>query len=1173
MKDLVAFEWRYHTRQVSFSGACALFLFFGVSLTATGFGPGNININSPFSIMQSVGLLSLMSVFVLAVFCSSAIVRDHEHRMQEIVFSTAVEKQQFLIARFAGAFLASLSVFSFSAVGMMLATLLPSHDPERLGTFLIVPYLWSLLILAVPNLLLATVVLFSIAALTRSLLASAVGAVLIYVLYFAAAAWSNSPLMASSVPGARDGLELASLLDPFGLAAFFEQTRYWTAAERNVRLTSMSGVFLANRALWMGVAAIGWAIVYRFFSFRVARSTRRSKMPRKPVEETRAPHVPYAPVNMDAAFPTRLAAIVSATRIELRTYLRSMPFLAMTLLWAGLAASEIASSVDAGEFGSTLYPTSGLVMAAIQPALLLMGLVIIIYYSAEILWRERTIGMSGIINATPASSTTFIISKWITLCTLVAVLVATGTIVGIGLQFTHDYSAIDWGAAAGFAWFGGAPLIVFAMAAVLVHTITPNKYVGLLIVLILGVLLREAAITGLEHRLWRFGSTPAVEYSEFYGFGPFAAPFNWYLLHWALVGFLCLTLASAFWRNGLRVRGRRPGRSKVFRIAVAVLFLMILLSTGHIFWNTNIRNSYLNQTRLTEWQADYERTYAGMAGLPRPRIEKIEASVDLHPAERRYRVHGRYLLRNETSLPIERVIISIGDEAHDVALSIPGAEITRRDTRFGHYILDIRPPLAAGQSSMLEFDATFGDTGFSETGTDTSIVENGSFLSNLSCFPQFGYRRRNELTDPDGRRRAGLPVKSDDDDGQDLDWPMLDLTVSTASDQVPVTTGALVREWVEGGRRFRHYRTDKPSMGAFVITSGRYKVATALYGDVAIELYYHPTHFHNVERMLRATLVSMQAFEESFGPYPHPQLKIIESPAPGNQFGGIARPDTIFINENRGFLFDMRDADGMDIVARRTAHEVAHQWWGTYLTPRSGVGAAFITETLTKHAELLVLERMYGREAVRQSLTYELDGYLEGRTDEREDERPLLKVDDESFLFYRKGALVMQGLQNLLGAERLNAALKSFFAEESGPGHRPEAEQVLAKLHGVASPEEQQLIDDWLLHVVLYDLEITGVRSTRLADGRYEVIVNVSALKTRNGRDVPFEESVEVGLFVEDPDRTGDATNLVYLAKHELIRGPNTIRALVDRQPGFAAVDPFLTRIDQNRFDNGRDVE
>lgn len=1155
MKDIVAFEWRYHTRQVSFLGACLLFLIFGFALSASGFGPDNLAINSPFIIMESIGLLSLLSVFVLAVFSANAIVRDREYRMEEIVFSTAVEKRHFLSGRFAGSFLAAFTTFSVCVAGMLLGTFLISHDSSRVAPLQIGHYLWALLVLALPNLLLAAVVLFGIATLTRSLLASSVGAVLIYVIYFAVSAWTNSPLMASSVPGGQNQWFI-SLFDPFGLSAFFEQTRYWTPIERNSRLTTLSGVFLANRLLWLGIAAAGWAVVHRFFTFRLLNE-RRAKV-EKPASAQQAATVPYAPVEPSPS--SNVAAFISATRLEVRSYLKTLPFLALTLLWAALALSEISSDIGSGEYGSKNYATTGLVLGAMQQSLQLIALVVLTYFSAEMLWRERTLRMNGILNATPTPSATFVLSKWAALSMLTAVLIATGIAVGVLYQFAHGYATIDWTLIAAFVWFNGAPLVLFAIVAVLVHTISPHKYLGMMMVLLLAVFMRQATLAGTFHHLWAFGSAPPVAWTDMNGFGPFAAPFNWYMLHWTLVGALLLTVAAAVWR-------RSGAIFKPFRIVLALLLFAVVASAAHIVYNTNVLNTWESASDRRAWRADYEKTYGRFASLPQPRIVAIESRVDLFPNEGRYGAHGSYVLRNDTAAAIDRVLVSVTPQAQRAVLSMPGAKVAEADRRFGHYWLQLAQPLAPGGTSNLSFDVAFGSRGFSDQGPDTSVVANGSFLPASRLFPSIGYRQRYELAEPADRRKEGLPPKrvAPEEVPEVVDWVTTDLTVATAPDQIAVTSGRLVRQWTDRRRRYFRYVSDGPIPNGLTFASARYSVARSAYRDIPIEIYYHPPHAFNVPRMMETARASLQYFEQSFGPYPHRQLKIVEASPP--EFSGQARPDTIFIGEQRGFLIDVRDRGALDLVARRVSHEIAHQWWGGSLTPANRPGATVLAESLTKYAELLVLERMQGRDALRRSLTYELDLYLSGRADESGSEKPLARAGDESYLYYRKGAIVMNAIEDLLGEAALNRALRAFMADQGGPGHTPTITQLIDHLRAAATPAQQALIDEWMNEVVLYDLRVESARSRPLGDGRFEVTMEVRAKK-----EPPLNEDLEIALFKLHPDRTDANDNVIYAGKHAIHDGANTISLIVDHQPGVAAIDPYILHIDRDRFDNFKDV-
>ncbi|HEX2122157.1 MAG TPA: M1 family aminopeptidase, partial [Thermoanaerobaculia bacterium] len=376
--------------------------------------------------------------------------------------------------------------------------------------------------------------------------------------------------------------------------------------------------------------------------------------------------------------------------------------------------------------------------------------------------------------------------------------------------------------------------------------------------------------------------------------------------------------------------------------------------------------------------------------------------------------------------------------------------------------------------------------------------------------------------------------------------------------------------WDEHGRRAFHFRTDAPIPNQFVIASARYAVARATHGDVAIEVYHHPEHTQNVARIAGAASESLRTFEESFGPYPHPHLRFAEVPAQLRNYSAFALPGVIFLGENRGFLVDARDPRRLDLVHRRVAHEVAHQWWGYTLIPLNVPGATAITESLAKYAELIAIEKTYGRERVRQSLTYELDRYLAERTSERGSEPPLARAGGQPYLYYRKGALVMYALKDLLGERAVNAALRDLLREHGGPRGRPTTAHLVQHLRANSAPDHHPLIDQWLNDVVLYDLKLASATSRKRADGRYDVTIRVAAAKHReSGADrtpLPLAEEIELGLF------SADDTPL-HVAKHRIRGGVQEITLVAGRAPAFAAVDPYVTRIDVNRFDNLRGID
>jgi aminopeptidase N len=56
-------------------------------------------------------------------------------------------------------------------------------------------------------------------------------------------------------------------------------------------------------------------------------------------------------------------------------------------------------------------------------------------------------------------------------------------------------------------------------------------------------------------------------------------------------------------------------------------------------------------------------------------------------------------------------------------------------------------------------------------------------------------------------------------------------------------------------------------------------------------------------------------------------------------------------------------------------------------------GATAVVETLAQYTALMVMRHTYGPESMKKFLRYQLDGYLRGRAQERDEEKPLIRVE------------------------------------------------------------------------------------------------------------------------------------------------------------------------------------
>jgi aminopeptidase N len=482
---------------------------------------------------------------------------------------------------------------------------------------------------------------------------------------------------------------------------------------------------------------------------------------------------------------------------------------------------------------------------------------------------------------------------------------------------------------------------------------------------------------------------------------------------------------------------------------------------------------------------------------------------------------------------------------------------------------------------VVDFRLAYASRGF--TSSAEPVAGNGSYLSTGLLFPVVGYRRGYELTEPAERRRHGLPRSARErareapqhDRLESPDWTEFDVTVSTAADEMVVAPGALLNTRTEGSRRWFHFHTGSAIPHQYVIASARYSVSRTMHAGVAVEVYHHPAHTQNVGRIVRAATDALNDLGASFGAYPHRELRIAEVPERFRNFSGFAEPGVVFLGERRGFLIDTRDPARLDLVYRRVAHEVAHQWWGYSLVPAAVPGATTLTESLTKYSELKMLENHYGREEVRRSLEYELDLYLSGRTTETGTEPPLSRAEQQSYLYYRKGALVLHGLGKVLGPSATDAALRSLLRKHGGPGGRATADDLTAELKAASPPPFHDLIDQWMNEVVLYDVAVVSAeaRPSPAGSEEYEVTLTVDAAKRRvRGavmEELPLSEPFLVMVF----SPAGDTEpRPLHTARHLLRQGRQTVVVRVHGTPGSAVVDPYLTRIDSNQTDNQRAV-
>ena len=271
-------------------------------------------------------------------------------------------------------------------------------------------------------------------------------------------------------------------------------------------------------------------------------------------------------------------------------------------------------------------------------------------------------------------------------------------------------------------------------------------------------------------------------------------------------------------------------------------------------------------------------------------------------------------------------------------------------------------------------------------------------------------------------------------------------------------------------------------MHFFSIQSAAYAVKRDSWNDVDLAVYYHPSHAYNVDRMIAAMKRSLDYFTANFSPFQFKQLRILEFPAYRTFAQSFAT--TIPYSEGIGFIASSDDPEKIDLVTYVTAHEVGHQWWGHQVMGGELQGMTVLVETLAQYSALMVMEHLYGPDQIRKFLRFELDRYLRSRGGELIEELPLERVENQPYIHYQKGSLVMYLLKDIVGEDAVNRALRGLigeFAFKAAP--YATSRDLLRYLRAEAGPEHQQLITDLFENITLYDVKVTGARKQRRADG------------------------------------------------------------------------------------------
>ncbi len=1198
--NIFKFELRYWLRQPMvyvFFLLVGVMLFFAVSSENVTIGSpiGNVHRNAPFVVQNFYSVMSLLTMLMVAAFVQGAALRDFAYNTHQIVFSTPLKKYAYLMGRFWGAVVVALIPTLGVSLGILIGALMPWLDPARIGDTYWSSHLNGLLVFAIPNTIFTAAIVFAIAAISRSAIASFMGTIILLVGY----------LIAGNMISDLDNEWLAVFTDPFGVRPFELATKYWTVDDRNTQSIGLTGLMLINRVVWLGVGLIILALACWRFSF--------SERLRAAKKSTHAPNAELKPVfaalkalpQVDATHqkPSPWKQLWSKFKTDFSGILKSAPFL--VILIAGVANMSGSLSYATENYGGTELPVTYNIIDLIRGTMYMFTIAIITIYSGQLIWKEREANLDQIYNALPYPQWVPFVAKMAAVLGVLLAVQLSSIAVGVFAQTLHGYTNYEFKVYAVemllIDFVGMAFLVVLSM---FIHVLVNNKYIGFFVFIVFLVVNAFAfQALGIESNMLKFNASPNYTYSDMNGWGPFISGQVWFKVYWGLFCLMLTIAAVLLWVRGQDTAWRFRWKNasllfvKNYRFSSLVVLALWILTGGFVFYNTKILNTYRGEKEEKQLMADYEKTYSKYRHTPQPRVVDLKYNIDLYPEKRDLYINGDMLLVNRHDRPIDSLhIIGVGLQM-ELDMTIDRAQLLHEDDRLDYQIYKLSPALAPGDSMRIHFKVSYDCKGFENEVSLTQVVPNGSFFNNRDISPQIGYQSDREMTSRNDRRKYKLPEKqgmlpertrqpAPDRFNSYLsnhsDWVNVETVFSTSPDQIAVAPGSLLKEWTKNGRRYFYYRLDHESANFYSFISARFEVAREKWTDpssglpVDIEVYYHKPHSRNVPKMLASIKNTLDYASKNFGAYKHRQARIIEFP----RYGSFAQafPGTMPYSESIGFIANLEDEEDIDMVTYIVAHEMGHQWWAHQVVGANMTGATLLSETMAQYTALMVMEKTYGKDQIYKFLKYESDRYLRGRGQETQKERPLAEVDvTQGYAHYRKGSAVMYYFKEMIGEDKVNAALRNMvdsFAYRQPP--YPTSYELLERFRAQTPDSLQYLVTDLFETITLFGNRTLSANAKKRADGLYEVTLEVNAEKFRSdslGREhaVPINDWIEVGVLGKPAEgmKKGKmlAQRRVLISKKE-----NTYTFVVDEEPYEAGIDPNFYLTDRIADDNLKNI-
>lgn len=349
---------------------------------------------------------------------------------------------------------------------------------------------------------------------------------------------------------------------------------------------------------------------------------------------------------------------------------------------------------------------------------------------------------------------------------------------------------------------------------------------------------------------------------------------------------------------------------------------------------------------------------------------------------------------------------------------------------------------------------------------------------------------------------------------------LFDMEMRVPKSMMPITTGIKTLEYEEGKTSVTRWQAVRP-ITLLGLTFSEHRTLTAQTGEVDVTVYMDkdmPKSGSREEEIVELIDETLPFYSKSFGDYPYKKLDIVQMP--DNYEFGQGLPTMLML---WGLYFRSDYLLDRDLSVNKyfnvqqffrgfLAHELAHQWWGNVVIPKT-YRDAWLSEGMATYAADLFIENAIGKEQFHEMLN------THARQARKADNAGAISLGRRLQEFYQpvvydKGAMVLHMLRQVAGDEKFYKILSDFYQDS----HRrlvttADFKRVTEK---VMEQDMEWFFDQWIRDTG-YPVYRSTFTSLKREDDQFSIQCTITQEQT--GRIfkamVPIHVELEDGSMIE----------------------------------------------------------